>query len=128
MSDLAGRQTALSARIEELHAQIAAAQELEITNREVEMTLRNLETELGAKQNEAERSRIESGELSSVPCGGKGPYAGCIKIRRSVQAEQRLPVLEGAISTLQLEIEIQRTCLAPVAVSSTEVTKQTAGV
>ena len=88
------------------------------------MTLRNLETELGAKQNEVERSRTESGELSSVPCGGKGPYAGCIKIRRSVQAEQRLPGLEGAISTLQLELEIQRTSLAPVTVSSTELTKQ----
>ena len=123
VSGLAERERALFAGIETLHRQITDAQELETANREFESTLKSLEAELRTKQGEIKRSRTESDELALVPCGGKGPYASCVKIQRAIGSERQLPGLDGAVATLQLEIEIQRDSLVTVPVTSTELTK-----
>jgi len=114
----AGRERALSEEIAGLHGQITEAQKLEASNKDVESALRTVEADLNAKRAELKRSQVESGELESVPCGGKGPYASYVKIQRAIHARQQLPTVEGEISTLALELEIQRGAMAPIPVSS----------
>lgn len=119
----AERERALTARIQELHRQIAEAQKLEVSNREVELALRMVEADLNAKRNDLERSQVESGELASVPCGGRAPYAGCVKIQRAINAQRYLPVLEGEIATMGLEVGLQRGSLVPITVGSGQLLK-----
>ena len=116
----AERERMIAEKIGELHRQIAETQRLEASNKEVESALRAVEAETNTKRENLKRSRIESSELESVPCGGKGPYAGCVKIQRAIQARHQLPTLEGELSTLDLEVEIQRGALAPIPVSSAQ--------
>jgi exonuclease SbcC len=59
-----------------------------------------------------------------VPCGGQGAYATCVKIRRAIQARQELPVLEGVVSTLALELELQRAAVVQLPASSAQLVKQ----
>jgi DNA repair protein SbcC/Rad50 len=116
----ADRERTLTNRLQELHRQIAEAQKLEVSNREVELALRVVEADLNAKRNDLKRSQVESGELASVPCGGKGPYAGCAKIQRAINAQGQLPDLEGSVAALELEVEVQRSCLVPLTVGSAQ--------
>ena len=107
VADVAQRAQNLSARAEELHRRVEEAQTLEVSNREAEGVARSVEADLKTKGDQLERSRVESAELATVPCGGQGAYATCVKIRRAIQARQELPVLEGVGSTLALELELQ---------------------
>jgi exonuclease SbcC len=128
--DLAGlteRGTALAARIEELHRQIRKVQGLENSNRETERTVQALDAELRANLAELERLRLEREELAVVPCRGEGPYASCPKIRRAVEAGEKIPTLEGEASTLSLEVEVQRSSLVQVAMPSSELTRTLEG-
>jgi exonuclease SbcC len=118
------RERAVGERIAELHRQIEKAQQLEASNAEVETTLRAVESDMNLKRGNLKRSRAESEELESVPCGGQGPYAGCVKIRRAIQARQQVPVTEGELSTLELELEAQRSLLATIPTSSAELARQ----
>jgi exonuclease SbcC len=47
-----------------------------------------------------------------------------VKIRRAIQARQELPVLEGVVSTLALELELQRAGLVQLPASSAQLVKQ----
>jgi DNA repair protein SbcC/Rad50 len=73
----------LDARIDELHRQMEGVNAIEASNREVEATIRPIEADLRARRDELARSERESQELAAVPCGGQGPYAGCVKIQRA---------------------------------------------
>jgi len=118
------RERAVVEKITQLHRRIEETQELEASNSEVETALRTVEADMNLKRRDLNRSRAESEELESVPCGGQGPYAGCVKIRRAFQARQQLPVIEGELSTLGLELEAQRGSLVTIPVSSAELTRQ----
>jgi len=120
----AEREREVATRIADLHRQIAEAQRTETSNREVEVILRTIEEDLRVKRDEIKRSRVETEELATVPCGGKGPYAGCMKIRRATEAREHRPVLEGAITTLELELDVQRASLLAVGVGSAELMKR----
>ena len=72
---------------------------------------------------ELERLRVEREELAVVPCRGEGPYASCPKIRRAVEAGQKIPGLEGEVATLSLEVEVQRSSLLQIVTPSFELTR-----
>ena len=120
----AERERAVAEKIAKLHRQIAETQKMEASNKEVESALRTVEAELNTKRDDMKRSRVESGELESVPCGGKGSYAGCVKIQRAILAREQLPTLGGELSTLELELEIQRGALAPIPVGSAQLVRK----
>jgi exonuclease SbcC len=119
---LTERGSALAARIEELHHQIREIQGLENSNRETERTVQALDAELRANLAELERLRVEREELAVVPCRGEGPYASCPKIRRAVEAGEKIPALEGEVGTLSIEVEVQRSSLVQIATPSSELT------
>ena len=96
VKDFAAQEQTLATKIETLHQEIKKAQEQEVANREVESVLSSVKAECSLKEDEARRLRTESDELASVPCGGKGPYSGCIKIRRAMEAQRELPTIEGS--------------------------------
>ncbi len=127
LKDLTERETALAARIEQLHRQIQESQELETTNLEIERTFQALDGELRNNIAELERLRVEREELAVVPCRGEGPYASCPKIRRAVEAGQKIPALEGEVATLSLEVELQRSSLIPIVTPSFELTRTLEG-
>src|SRR5260370_30261187 len=106
----------------DLHKRIVKAQQVEALNSSVESVVRGLEAELEAKREELKRSELEAAELVSVPCGGQGPYADCVKIRRAIESRNGLPELEGSIATLALEVDVQRTSLKALPKSSAELT------
>src|SRR5579864_5406365 len=108
------RERAVGEKIAQLHRQIAETQMLEVSNSEAETALRAVEADMNLKRGDLNRSRAESEELRSVPCGGQGPYAGCVKIRRAIQARQQVPVMQGEVSTLELELEAQRGSLVTI--------------
>ena len=122
--DVRERAERLNTRTEELHKRVEEVQALEAANREASGLVRNIESDLGAKRDKLERSRVESAELETVPCGGQGAYATCAKIRRAIQAREGLPVLEGVVSTLELELDFQRAGVVEVPVSSAQLLKQ----
>jgi DNA repair protein SbcC/Rad50 len=107
-ADVTGKVRALDARIDELHRQMEETKAIETANRDVEVRIRAADVSLREKRGELERSRRESAELQSVPCGGKGWYAACPKIQRSIQAREGLPELERAISTLAQEVGAEK--------------------
>jgi exonuclease SbcC len=123
LTDLTERETALAARIVELHRQIREIQGLETSNRETERTVQALDGELRNNVAELERLRVEREELAVVPCRGEGPYASCPKIRRAVEAGQKIPGLEGEVATLSLEVEVQRGSLIQIVTPSFELTR-----
>src|SRR2546426_4466112 len=123
LSTVVERGSQLAARIEELHRRIQQTQTIEVSNRETERTVQALEAELGASIAEIERLRVEREELSIVPCGGRGPYASCPKIRRAVEAGEKLPALEGEIATLQLEVKLHRGSLVQIVTPSSQLTR-----
>ena len=127
LTDLTERETALAARIEELHRQIQEIQGLETSNRETERTVQALDGELRNNMAELERLRVEREELAVVPCRGEGPYASCPKIRRAVEAGQKIPGLEGEVATLSLEVEVQRSSLLQIVTPSFELTRTLEG-
>ena len=127
LTDLTERETALAARIEELHRQIREIQGLETSNRETERTVQALDGELRNNMAELERLRVEREELAVVPCRGEGPYASCPKIRRAVEAGQKIPALEGEVATLSLEVEVQRSSLIQIVTPSFELTRTLEG-
>jgi exonuclease SbcC len=109
--DVTDQVRAADVRIDQLHRQMEAARAVEAANREVEAKIRSVEVSLKEKRGEMDRSCRESAELQTVPCGGKGWYAACPKIQRSIQARESLPELEGVIAKLQSELETHRTSL-----------------
>src|SRR5438552_9797744 len=123
LSTVVERASQLAARIEELHRRIQETQTQEVSNRETERTVQALEAELGASLAEIERLRVESEELTIVPCGGQGPYASCPKIQRAVEAGEKIPTLKGETATLQLEAEVQRGSLVQIATPSSQLTR-----
>lgn len=123
----AERERTLMDRIQALHRQIAEAQNLEASNREVELALRTVEADLNTNRNDLDRSQVESDELATVPCGGRGPYAGCVKIQRAINALRQLPILAGAVATLELEVDLQRCSLVPNAIGSAQLLKNLDG-
>jgi exonuclease SbcC len=123
LADLTERGTALAARIEELHRQIQEIQGLETSNRATERTVQSLDGELRNNLAELERLQVEREELAIVPCQGEGPYASCPKIRRAVEAGQRIPALEGEVATLSLEVEVQRSSLIQIVTPSFDLTR-----
>jgi len=127
LADLTKRGATLATRIDELHRQIREIQGLETSNRETERTVQTLDAELRANLAELERLRVEREELAVVPCRGEGPYASCPKIRRAVEAGQKLPALEGEVATLSLEAEVQRGSLVQIATPSSELTRTLEG-
>ena len=127
LTDLTERETALAGRIEELHRQIQEIQGLETSNRETERTVQALDGELRNNMAELERLRVEREELAVVPCRGEGPYASCPKIRRAVEAGQKIPAMEGEVATLSLEVEVQRSSLIPIVTPSFELTRTLEG-
>ena len=120
LADLTKRGATLATRIEELHRQIREIQGLETSNRDTERTVQSLDAERKAHLTELERLRVEREELTVVPCRGEGPYASCPKIRRAVEAGQKIPVLEGEVSTLSLEVEVQHSSLIQIVTPSFE--------
>jgi DNA repair exonuclease SbcCD ATPase subunit len=102
LADLTKRGATLATRIEELHRQIREIQGLETYNRETERTVQALDAELKTNLAELERLRVEREELAIVPCRGEGAYASCPKIRRAVEAGQKIPALEGDVATLSV--------------------------
>ena len=124
VADVAQRVQNLNVRAEELHRRVEEVQALEASNREADGLARSVEADLKTKRDKLERSRVESAELATVPCGGQGAYATCVKIRRAIQARQELPVLEGVVSTLELEVELQRAAVFQVPTSSAQLLKQ----
>jgi len=122
--DVAQRARNLNERAEELHRRVEEVQAVEASNREGDELARSIEADLKAKRDKLERSRVESVELDSVPCGGKGIYAACAKIRRAIQARQELPLLEGTVSTLELELELQRGAVVGVPTTSVQLLKE----
>jgi len=127
LNDLTQRGAALSARTEELHRQIREIQGLETSNRETERTVQTLDAELKANLAELERLRVEREELAVVPCRGEGPYASCPKIRRAVEAGEKIPTLEGEVATLSIEVEVHRSSLVQIATSTSELTRTLEG-
>ena len=127
LADLTKRGAVLAARIEELHRQIREIQGLETSNRETERTVQSLDAELRANLAELERLRVEREELAIVPCRGEGPYASCPKIRRAVEAGDKIPTLEGEAATLSIEVEIQRGSLAQIVTPSSELNRTLEG-
>jgi exonuclease SbcC len=127
LTDLTEREKALAARIEGLHCQIREIQGLEASNRETERTVQALDGELRNNMAELERLRVEREELAVVPCRGGGPYASCPKIRRAVEAGQKIPGLEGEVATLSLEVEVQRSSLLQIVTPSFELTRTLEG-
>jgi DNA repair protein SbcC/Rad50 len=109
--DVTGQVRAADGRIDQLHRQMEEAQVVEAANREVEAKIRSVAVSLKENRHELDRSRRESAELQTVPCGGKGWYAACPKIQRSIQARASLPELESVIAKLQSELETHRTSL-----------------
>jgi len=124
VADVAQRAQGLNDRAEELHRRVEEVQAVEASNREADALAKSVEADLIAKRDSLERSQIESAELDTVPCGGQGAYATCVKIRRAIQARQDLPVLEGVVSTLELELELQRRAVVEVPASSAQLLKQ----
>ncbi len=122
-ADLPERANELTARIQDLHRQIREIQVQEAANRETEQTVQELTAELKANIAELDRLRVEREELASVPCRGEGPYAGCPKIRRAVEAGQRIPNLQGNVATLSFEVEVQRSSLVQIPTPSSQVTR-----
>jgi exonuclease SbcC len=127
LADLTQRGMSLAARIEELHRQIREIQGLETSNREVERTVQTLDAELKSNLAELERLRLEREELAVVPCKGEGPYASCPKIRRAVEAGEKIPNLQGEVATLSIEVEVQRSSLVQIATPSSELTRTLEG-
>jgi hypothetical protein len=70
---------------------------------------------------------VEREELAIVPCQGEGPYASCPKIRRVVDAGQKIPALEGDVATLSIEVEVQRNSLVQITNPSSELTRTLEG-
>jgi exonuclease SbcC len=122
-ADLPERANELTARIQDLHRQIREIQAQEAANRETEQTVQELTAELKANIAELDRLRVEREELASVPCRGEGPYADCPKIRRAVEAGQRIPNLQGSVATLSLEVEVQRSSLVQIPTRSSQATR-----
>jgi exonuclease SbcC len=127
LADLTERGASLVARIEELHRQIRVTQGLEGSNRETERTIQALDAELKTNLAELERVRVEREELAVVPCRGEGAYASCPKIRRAVEAGQKMPALEGEVATLSIEVEVQRSSLVQIATPSFDLTRTVEG-
>jgi exonuclease SbcC len=127
LAALTERGATLAARIEELHRQIREIQGLETSNRDIERTVQALDAELRANLAELERMRVEREELAVVPCLGEGVYASCPKIRRAVEAGGKIPTLQGEVSTLSIEVEIQRSSLVQIAMPSFELTRTLEG-
>ncbi len=127
LADLTERGVALAARIEELHRQIRKIQGLETSDRDTERTVQTLDAELRSSMTELERLRVERAELAIVPCRGEGPYASCPKIRRAVEAGDKIPTLEGEVVTLSIEVEVQRGSLVQIATPSSELTRTLEG-
>jgi exonuclease SbcC len=113
--------------MEELHRQIQVTQGLEGSNRETERTIQALDAELKTNLAELERVRVEREELAVVPCRGEGAYASCPKIRRAVEAGQKMPALEGEVATLSIEVEVQRSSLVQIATPSFDLTRTVEG-
>jgi len=105
---------AVAREIENLHDCIQGIQEVEASNAAVEETLRAIESELLMGRDRCERAEREAAEVELVPCHGRGEYAGCVKLRRAVEARDQVPELRGSIATLELERTVQRVTLAPV--------------
>ena len=126
-ADLTERGAVLATRIEELHRQIREIQGLETSNRETERTVQSLDAELRTNLAELERVRLEREELAIVPCQGEGPYASCPKIHRAVEAGQKIPILEGEVATLSIEVEVQRSSLIQIVTPSFELTRTLEG-
>jgi len=127
LADLNERGAAFIARVEELHRQIREIQGLETSNRETERTVQALDAELRSNLSELERLRLEREELAVVPCRGEGPYASCPKIRRAVEAGEKIPNLQGEVATLSIEVEVQRSSLVQIATPSAELTRTLEG-
>ena len=127
LADLTERGAVLATRIEELHRKIREIQGLETSNRETERTVQTLDAELKANLGELDRLRVEREELAIVPCRGEGVYASCPKIRRAVEAGQKLPALEGEAATLSIEVQVQRGSLVQIATPSSELTRTLEG-
>ena len=127
LADLRERGATLATRIEELHRQIQEIQGLETINRETECTVQALDGELRNNMAELERLRVEREELAVVPCQGEGPYASCPKIRRAVEAGQKIPALEGEVATLSIEVEVQRSSLIQIVTPSFDLTRTLEG-
>jgi len=127
LADLTERGAILATRIEELHRQIREVQSLETSNRDTERTVQTLDAELRANLAELERVRVEREELAVVPCRGEGVYASCPKIRRAVEAGQKIPAFEGEIATLSIEVEVQRSSLVQITTPSYELTRTLEG-
>ena len=127
LADLTERGDALRTRIEELHRQIREIQHLEAANHETEHTVQGLAAELKANIAEIERLRMDHEELAMVPCRGEGPYASCPKIRRAVEAGERIPALEGGVATLSLEVEVQHSSLIQIPTPSSQLTRTLEG-
>ena len=127
LAALTERGASLAARIEELHRQIRETQGLEGSNRETERTVQALDAELRANLAELERLRLEREELAAVPCQGEGPYASCPKIRRAVEAGEKIPTLQGEVATLSIEIEVQRGSFVHIPTPSFELTRTLEG-
>src|SRR5271157_3684527 len=127
LADLTERGATLATRIEDLHRQIREIQGLETSNREAEHTVQALDGELRNNMAELERLRVEREELAVVPCRGEGSYASCPKIRRAVEAGQKIPGLEGEVATLSIEVEVQRSSLVQIATDSCELTRTLEG-
>ena len=121
------RGATLATRIEELHRQIREVQGQETSNRETERNIQSLDAELRTNLVELERVRVEREELTVVPCRGEGVYGSCPKIRRAVEAGQKLPALEGEVATLSIEVEVQRGALVQIAAPSSELTRTLEG-
>ncbi len=122
LGDLPERANEITARIQDFHRQIRKIQVQEAANRETEQTVQELTAELKTNIAEIDRLRVEREELVSVPCRGEGPYAGCPKIQRAVEACQRIPNLQGSVATLSLEVEVQRSSLVQIPTPSSQVT------
>ena len=127
LADLTKRANGLTARIGEMHRRIREIQELESANRRTERTVQELNAEMKANIAELERLRVEREELAMVPCRGEGPYASCPKIRRAVEAGEKIPELEGGVATLSLELEVQRGSLVQIANPSSQLTRTLEG-
>ena len=123
-ADVAQRAQRLNTRAEELHRRVEEVQAVEASNREADALAKSVDVDLKTKRDNLERSQVESAELGTVPCGGQGAYATCIKIRRAIQARHDLPVLEGVVWTLELELELQRRAVVEVPASSAQLLKQ----
>ena len=127
LAALTERGATLATRIEELHRQIREIQGLETSNRDTERTVQTLDAELRANLAELDRLRVEREELAVVPCRGEGAYASCPKIRRAVEAGQKIPALEGEVATLSIEVEVQRSSLIQIATPSSQLTRTLEG-